>query len=395
MKQKVCKWLDSNEWGAIRFEFNKIFACCSAGIELIPEKAYKNLTYDDIITSRKNLFKDINDGKNSICQNCAMLKNVDENQIDIGKIRTLIYLPYTTCNFRCQYCYLPKEQLAEKLDFDKANILPVIQNLKNIDVLTDDFELILGGGEPMLIKDIPEIVNFLSKNFKKPILKFLSNSSFIPDKEIFFNTMKNSKNITRKLYTSIDAGTPETYAKLRGNDCYKKVINNLMEFAKNNIYDEITLKFILMEDNCNLSDKDVFGFGLLCKKVSELNPNITNVCIDADFRDNKINADHISEKMLEAAGKIYYIVTKLLNLEVVWLGNRLCGTSKAALDDINSIKQYAENYSKMQKNKEEIRYLQNFKTKKLSLLQKFFSIRNEGNHKVIRILGFKIKIKRK
>ncbi len=396
MKKKVCRHLNSKEWGTVRLEHNKILTCCATDVEIVPEKNYADLTYDDIITARKKIYNEINENPNHICHKCAMLKDMEENEIDINKIKTLIYMPYTTCNFRCAYCYIPKEKLAQKPDFEKKNILPVLQNLKKQNVFKDDLELIIGGGEPMLINNIPEIVKFLGENFNRPILKFLSNSSVIPNKEAYFKAMKTYRNINRKLYTSIDAGTEKTYARLRGNNCFNKVVQNLEELAQNDIYDEITLKYILMGDDSNLSDKDIFGFCLLCKKISELNPNITSICIDADYRNNTVNAEHITNNMLSAAGKIYYVVTKLLGLNVVWIGGRLCGNSNSGMQDIESIKAFANNYDNIRKTKNEKEYLKklNINRQNISFLQQIFSVKNENSHKVVRILGIKIKFRR-
>ena len=47
--------------------------------------------------------------------------------------------------------------------------------------------------------------------------------------------------------------------------------------------------------------------------------------------------------MLRAAGMIYKAVTDDLGLDVIWTGDRLSAVSKEGLEDIERIKEYANN----------------------------------------------------
>ena len=54
---------------------------------------------------------------------------------------------------------------------------------------------------------------------------------------------------------SVDAGTPETYARVKGKDAFDRVVKNLREYSK---YGQIQLKYIVMKDN--LGNEDIDGF---------------------------------------------------------------------------------------------------------------------------------------
>ena len=54
----------------------------------------------------------------------------------------------------------------------------------------------------------------------------------------------------------------------------------------------------------------------------------------------------IKDDMLRAAGMIYKAVTDDLGLDVIWTGDRLSAVSKEGLEDIERIKEYANNIKK-------------------------------------------------
>jgi molybdenum cofactor biosynthesis enzyme MoaA len=54
---------------------------------------------------------------------------------------------------------------------------------------------------------------------------------------------------------SVDAGTRETYERIKGKDVFGPVVTNLIEYAE---HGDITLKYIASKDN--LDDRDLDGF---------------------------------------------------------------------------------------------------------------------------------------
>jgi len=369
-KMKICKWLDSNEWGALHFENGIVSACCTRPTPLLTKNIdYSTLTLEELQNARKAFFDGINDGSRSDCDGCGLLIEKDENSIRMDKINALILLPFTTCNLRCNYCYLSHEELGKKLELEKTKILPIIQNLHEIGFLSENFALVLGGGEPTLLKDIDETLQFMENNFQNPYFKLLSNSSIQHKVLEISQKLQKINNVFKVLYTSIDCGNAETFAKMKGQDLFYDVVNNIYKYAISNVFNEIQLKYIILEDESNTSDGNIFGFGNVCKLISDNNLSKTSIVIDADVRNNRISHTPINSQMLNAAGKLYYIVHHLLNLQVEWLGGRLSDRSDVGLKDIERIKEFAASYKDMPKSPKEEYYL-NFLTSGLHKINK-------------------------
>ena len=153
----------------------------------------------------------------------------------------------------------------------------------------------------------------------------------------------------------------------------------------------------------NLSMEDIFGFCNLLKTIVKYNPNNTVVYID---RDMSYSQQPMDKEMLKAGGIITYAAGKL-GINYV---HSSCGFINE--QDKQFMIQFAENYETTEKNKDEeylfrlfISDLEQNKNavitnsqttdRKFSLLQHICSVCNMANHKVVRILGLKIKIRMK
>lgn len=113
MKKKVCNWLDSNQFGGLHVIDNQIQACPVRGVTLIDNVKLNEVGVDEIQQKRKELFEKINCGNSKICEGCSFLVEKEEEDIDIGKIDTLVLHPYTTCNLHCSYCVISSKTLKQ------------------------------------------------------------------------------------------------------------------------------------------------------------------------------------------------------------------------------------------------------------------------------------------
>ena len=358
--KKVCYWLDSNQAGIIPMRENHIYACCTRAIPILVDKKYNydELTYDDIQKNRIKLYKDINNGKAPQCEGCDCLIKKPAKKIDIGKISYLIYHPHTTCNLQCCYCFFQKNEQYAKLDPRTVDLYAAVHNFHKIGLFKDDIQLELGGGEPLLLNNIDKTYEFMAENYPKGGIVLVSNYALSNRVDKIIPVFKQRK-IKTVLKTSIDCGTRETYAKIRNRDVFEDVVNNIIRSAKEGIFDTIYLKYILLEDGSNTSDKDIYGFIELCRQVAAQNKNKTAIIIDADMRAISEDGDEyfktkegefttfkphlIKDDMLRAAGIIYQAVTDDLGLDVIWTGDRLSAVSKEGLEDIERIKEFAKN----------------------------------------------------
>lgn len=358
--KKVCYWLDSNQAGIIPMRENHIYACCTRAVPILVDKKYNydELTYEEIQKNRIKLYEDINNGKAPQCEGCNCLIEKPAKKIDIGKISYLIYHPHTTCNLQCCYCFFQKNEQFAKLDPRTADLYAAVKNFHKIGLFKENIQLELGGGEPLLLNNIDKTYNFMAENYPKGGIVIVSNYALSDRVERLIPILKQKK-IQTTLKTSIDCGTRETYAKIRNRDVFDNVIENISKSAQEGIFDTIYLKYILLEDNSNTSDKDIYGFIDICKQISEINPNKTCVIIDADMRAIADSTDDyfktkegefttftphlIKDDMLRAASIIYKAVTNDLGLDVIWTGDRLSTVSKEGIKDIERIKELSKN----------------------------------------------------
>lgn len=380
MNKKICHWLNSNEQGNIVLRHGRIAVCCTREILLLDgENDYTQLSYDDIQNKRKEFFTQIN-SDNSPCEGCGFLHEIDEQNINIGKLGYIIYHPHKTCNLRCIYCPFAKSgEVLEKFDKNKYNAYNIIKHFHDIDLFKDDFTFEFGGGEPLLLEDIPEAIDLLSEYYPKSTALFVSNFT-LKDKVERLIPVLSQRKIKTILKTSIDCGTPETYKKIRGQNLYKVLRNNLIKAAKSNAFDEIMLKYIFLEDSSNATKENINGFIKLVHDVKKANPNITTVIIDAD-QTSLFSSDFkedclLSNNIIAVAAKIHCKCLKLA-CQVKWLGERLSYSTQNGRIQIEQI--------------EKCSYSMGLKK---TILQHILSIENTPKHTVIKILGIKIKLKR-
>lgn len=88
------------------------------------------------------------------------------------------------------------------------------------------------------------------------------------------------------IYCSVDAGTVETFRKVKGVDGFDRVCENLREYAK---HGPVILKYILL-DGINHTDQDLKGFFKLADEVA------VRVELTRDFLDStSLFSDHALE----------------------------------------------------------------------------------------------------
>jgi hypothetical protein len=169
----------------------------------------------------------------------------------------------------------------------------------------------------------------------------------------------------KTLYTSVDAGTAETYKFVRGKNLYADLQKNLINYAKNNIFNNITLKYILMFDHSNTSDKDIFGFLNLFGKIMRYQKGKMALTIDCDM----LSSEPFEGEIVAAAGKMYYVATEIFGVEVAFCGGGITHNSQKGREYIKKLQEYAGNYSNSPKTLRE-----RFELIKLTLFANFLNV---------------------
>ncbi len=346
MKKKTCSWLDSNIRGGIQILNNKIYPCCGPSKPFYDSEDldYSALSIEELMEKRRKLQQQINEG--TACQNCEQIVEKEEEDINVGPITYLSIGLFSTCNLRCRYCYFTHDELSQKLKPERTHLLPFIKRLTEHGVMKKDFSIGLAGGEPTLFEDLPETLKFISDNYEKPGMVLLSNSSITSKTKKIIDVLKDTnERFDKGLYTSIDAGTRATYKLLRGRDLYREVKNNIINYAKNDTFNRITLKYILMFDHSNTSNKDIFGFLSFFKEVMKYQKGIMAMTIDCDM----LSKEPFDDKMIAAAGKLYYVATEIFGIEVAFCGGGLVNSTTVGKERIKLLQEYARNYKTARK----------------------------------------------
>jgi poly(ribitol-phosphate) beta-N-acetylglucosaminyltransferase len=224
---------------------NEIRACCQrffvdkkikGDVKLLSVNEPRDIDFHEVIESKENLVKNINNGSDDRCSGCLLLEEKNWPEIKNEKLNVISIENHSQCNMKCTYCS----------DAYYGGVVPqysLPHLFKNVDEVSDDLHIAWGGGEPTIRKDFNDL--FLSINAK-----------FRPKTQrVFTNALKYSKALqeaiddrSTSITTSIDAGNEETFRKIRDSRGLDRVLKFLGRYAKNNP-DLVTIKYIFTEDN--------------------------------------------------------------------------------------------------------------------------------------------------
>jgi len=124
-----------------------------------------------------------------------------------------------SCNFRCLYC-MPEESI-QCLPNKHLMQVDEIEQIAKIFVSQGVEKIRLTGGEPMVRKEFPEILQRLSK---LPVELSLTTNAVLVHK--FIDNLKAAG--VRSLNVSLDTLNPKTFKKVTQRDQFQRVWDNIM-----------------------------------------------------------------------------------------------------------------------------------------------------------------------
>ncbi|MCL2015555.1 MAG: radical SAM protein [Defluviitaleaceae bacterium] len=216
--------------------------------------------WNDLVT---DLINNQRQGNPLPCDKCTLYKQgFYSKNADLSTVYFLQSLPKDTCNFNCIYCAPTNNKVWRKLrDAEGATTNDVIKQFAKIPQLANNekFTIHLANGEPLANRHANEIFSTILNT--KWQLEIVSNSGIY--NENFANLMEMGR--VKFFNTSLDAGTKETFLKIKRVDRFDKVLENLrrLPLQKTNFM----LKYVFLE-GINDNETDIKAFYEICKELN-------------------------------------------------------------------------------------------------------------------------------
>ena len=229
------------------------------------------------------------------CDKCEHYKLDEwEESIFIKHINFSIYP--SPCQCKCIYCGVSDKYDETYEVINNYNIIfDAINYAKKIDLISLDTQWQVSSGEITIHPYKDKILNLVKNN---PV-SILTNC-FIYDEQIG-EILKTNPYAAINL--SIDAGTPETWYKVKGVNNFNKVIENLNKYHDNYMHDkQITLKYIIIPAINDTYD----DFVSVIEIMKTLKINKIAVSRDSTFKHDNLK----KLQLIESAGIFLAILSK-------------------------------------------------------------------------------------
>lgn len=187
------------------------------------------------------------------CTNCPEVK--DGFWAVKRRISDICFSIKHRCNFKCSYCVeakLDKSALTGNEHLDE--VLDTMGLMRDQGVID---KLAIVSVAPTEISIHPNRDKIL-KTMEPYICQFTTNCG------VYVEAIAKSLQKGGKIYCSLDAGTPETFLRVKAVNCFRKVCDNLKKYAESGT---VEIKYIFLPD-CNDNEVDLDGFIEACKTIS-------------------------------------------------------------------------------------------------------------------------------
>ena len=274
--------------GSVYFAPNVLRHCCQrffvngemrGDVEIIKVKSDKDIDYQRIQEEKKKIINNLNNNIPTPCDGCPRIQHKHWKSKQELKIKHISMEAHSNCNARCSYC--------SKMYYGglnpNYNIENMLDKLRKEKAFEENVTIAWGGGEPVLLK-----------NFGRIFKKFIeSKYPKFNDIRVYSNSIRYNKLIHQYLdekkiilTTSTDAGTQETFEKVRGvKKGFINIFENLQKYNRNKS-NYIIIKYILTEENYN--NKEIDAFINLLIRFNLVNCNFE---ISTDYKFENLNIE--------------------------------------------------------------------------------------------------------
>jgi len=214
-----------------------------------------------------------------------------------GRVHNNLRISVTDrCNIRCFYCipaedvqFLPKQQL---LTFEE------IERVARVGVTLGIDRLRLTGGEPLVRRDLPQLVRALAGIRGIVDIGLTTNGILLPE---LAQPLRDAG--LRRLNISLDALDPEVFRRVTRRDGYEQVLAGI-EAARRAGFSPIKLNAVSVR---GLTEDQIEPFGRLARETDTVVRFIEFMPLDADSqwqRERVLYAAEILERLERAFGPL-------------------------------------------------------------------------------------------
>ena len=212
----------------IDFELDNIEVCCfrchkGGGNIKLTDVVNGSIDYDELLLKRRNLIEENEKGhNNNSCEGCFNLEK--KTWDDEFCIKYIHFNHWTYCNSDCIYCYTNKDNKYKELK-QHYRALPILKEILKRVKFSPDGEITFGGGEPAILDEFDELIEYLLEIGAK---KIIVHSSGVEYSEVLERGIKENR---IQLVISQDSGFQGTYRNIKNTDNYFSVWNNTKKYA--------------------------------------------------------------------------------------------------------------------------------------------------------------------
>ncbi len=314
---KNIRALDGKTWSctdlhnSVFLKENQVRTCCKryfldgeikGDVVLLDSTEEIDFNPQNILKAKRNLHHKINAGEKCACDGCPFMEFKNWGPMNSLNIKYLSLEHHSICNLRCTYCS-DEYYGGRKPVYDTQKLL---QDLIDQSAMENCEIVVWGGGEPTIGKEFAVMSKIIGEQIPRAKQRVLTNSvKFSSELE---DLLKRNR---AQIVTSIDAGTKETFHKIRGAKKINQVLNNLQKYAQISC-SLVTIKYIFTEGNS--TTKEICSFVDLIKKFELLSCNFQ---ISGDFKNESVSSKDSSNMvilygMLRKAGARFIYIDELV-----------------------------------------------------------------------------------
>ena len=297
-----CYWMSFMEMN-LRWKTRDIESriCCSINRDVIKLASNNDEVADEFVSESISSFflrreRVMSGSVLEECKNCINLVFIRKTR----KITRINLCGHGVCQFKCAYCD-PYYNIHDVENTYKA-FAKYYNELKAQSLLSNDFAFSIALGEITVNPLENKILDFVIENTRETpnASQVISNCGVYSEKVAMI--LRNGGILT----VSVDAGTRDSFKKIRGVDFYEQVLENIKKYISDG---EVWIKYIFMRDGYNSSIEDIDGF---MDFIALNRPALVMVSYDfnvitQDAKSKDIISEHILNHMAELVHKLQVI----------------------------------------------------------------------------------------